>query len=76
MLNEKLKIKGRTLENRVVMNPMEGCDCNGDGSPGELTERKYMRYARSGAGTIWFEANAVCPEGRTNARQMSLTENN
>ena len=25
---------------------------------------------------IWFEASAVCPEGRTNPRQMMLTGNN
>ncbi len=25
---------------------------------------------------VWFEANAVCPEGRTNPRQMMLTKEN
>ena len=62
--------------NRVVLQPMEGCDCNTDGSPSELTVEKYKKAARSGAGLIWFEANAVCPEGRTNPRQMMLTEEN
>lgn len=66
----------RTIPNRVVLQPMEGCDCNEDGSPGELTVEKYRRAANSGAGVIWFEANAVCPEGRTNPRQMMLTEEN
>ena len=55
---------------------MEGCDCNFDGSPSNLTVKKYLNAARSGAGLIWFEANAVCPEGRTNPRQMMLTEEN
>jgi 2,4-dienoyl-CoA reductase-like NADH-dependent reductase (Old Yellow Enzyme family) len=55
---------------------MEGCDCNEDGSPSELTIEKYKRAARSGAGVIWMEATAVCPEGRTNVRQMMLTEKN
>ena len=55
---------------------MEGCDCNIDGSPSELTVEKYKKAARSGAGVIWFEANAVCPEGRTNPGQMMLTEEN
>ena len=55
---------------------MEGCDCNEDGSPSELTVEKYLKAARSGAGVIWFEANAVCPEGRTNPRQLMLTEDN
>ena len=76
MLEEKIVIAGRTAQNRVVINPMEGCDCNKDGSPSELTEKKYLTYAKSGAAIIWFEANAVCEEGRTNARQMHLTQEN
>lgn len=67
---------GTRLINRVVIQPMEGCDCNGDGSPGELTLAKYLKNARSGAGLVWFEANAVTPEGRTNPRQMMLTADN
>ena len=76
MLNDFWKIRGYTLPNRVVFQPMEGCDCNEDGSPGELTTAKYRSAAASGAGMIWFEACAVCPEGRTNPRQMRLTEEN
>ena len=55
---------------------MEGCDCREDGTPGELTVKKYMNAARSQAGIIWMEANAVCPEGRTNPGQLMLTEEN
>jgi 2,4-dienoyl-CoA reductase-like NADH-dependent reductase (Old Yellow Enzyme family) len=55
---------------------MEGCDGTADGTPGELTKRRYMRFARSGAGLIWFEAVAVVPEGRGNPRQLMLTESN
>lgn len=55
---------------------MEGCDCHEDGSPSQLTIEKYHKAARSGAGVIWFEANAVCSEGRTNVRQMMLTKEN
>jgi len=76
MLDKELKIKQKTIHNRVVFQPMEGCDCNYDGSPSKLTENKYLSFAKSGAGTIWFEANAVCEEGRTNFRQMMLTDNN
>ncbi|MBO4213168.1 MAG: NADH:flavin oxidoreductase, partial [Clostridia bacterium] len=76
MLNDTLKIKNRVIANRVVFQPMEGCDCNEDGSPSELTREKYVKAAKSGAGLIWFEACAVCPEGRTNPRQMRLTEEN
>ena len=76
MIENAIQIGKKTICNRVVLQPMEGCDCNTDGSPSELTREKYIRAARSGAGLIWFEANAVCPEGRTNPRQMMLTEDN
>ena len=76
MINESISIEGFNFINRAVFQPMEGCDCNLDGSPSELTVRKYMKAARSGVGTVWFEANAVTPEGRTGKRQMMLTEEN
>lgn len=76
MINTYIKIGKKKAHNRVVLQPMEGCDCNTDGSPSDLTIEKYLKAARSGAGTVWFEANAVCPEGRTNKRQMMLTEGN
>lgn len=76
MINDPIVIGARTLCNRVVLQPMEGCDCNIDGSPGELTREKYIRAAKSGAATVWLEATAVCPEGRTNPRQMMLTKEN
>ena len=75
-INSQFSIKGFNIPNRVVFQPMEGCDCNNDGSPGNLTREKYIAAAKSGAGIIWFEANAVCPEGRTNPRQMMLTREN
>ena len=76
MIELPLRIGHHTIPNRVVLQPMEGCDCRTDGSPSELTVDKYLRAAQSGAGLLWFEANAVCPEGRTNARQMMLTDDN
>ena len=76
MIETPIKIGMTEICNRVVLQPMEGCDCNEDGSPSELTIAKYISAAKSGAGLVWFEANAVCPEGRTNPRQMMLTEDN
>ena len=76
MIEDHILIGEKKLYNRVVLQPMEGCDCNADGSPSELTRDKYVKAARSGAGVVWFEANAVCPEGRTNPGQMMLTEGN
>ena len=76
MINDSYILKGVTIPNRAVFQPMEGCDCNADGSPSELTIKKYKKAAESGVGIVWFEANAVCPEGRTNSGQMQLTEQN
>ncbi len=76
MMDQKIIVGGVPFSNRILLQPMEGCDCNLDGRPSNLTIEKYRKAARSGAGCVWFEANAVCPEGRTNPRQMMLTEEN
>lgn len=68
--------KGFTLKNALAIQPMEGCDGNADGTPGELTYRRYRRYAEGGAGLIWAEAISVCPEGRANPKQLMITEEN
>ena len=79
--NESAEILGRPcrLGNRVIPNslsiqPMEGCDGEEDGRPGSLTVRRYIRFARGGAGLIWVEATAVVPEGRANPRQLWINE--
>ena len=66
----------RTVPNRIVYQPMEGCDGTPEGAPGELTVRRYHRFAHGGPGIIWFEATAILPEARANPRQMMLTERN
>ena len=76
VLNQPITLGKYTFPNRIVFQPMEGCDCNSDGTPSELTVAKYVNAAKSGAGLIWMEANAVCPEGRTNPGQLMLTKEN
>ncbi|HEY3417676.1 MAG TPA: hypothetical protein VGM23_12395, partial [Armatimonadota bacterium] len=61
------------VPNRMAIQPMEGCDADGDGRPSELTLRKYERFAAGGSGMLWLEACAVVPEGRANPRQIWLT---
>ena len=63
-----------SMPNRLLIQPMEGCDGTGEGEPGFLTRRRYQRFAGSGAGLIWVEACAVAPEGRANPRQLMLTD--
>lgn len=77
VLGEKVKIGECELANRFIVQPMEGVD--GDpvsGSPTELTFRRYKRFAEGGSSLIWAEAVSVVPEGRSNPKQMQLTESN
>lgn len=74
ILENPVEIYGRKSKNRIVLHPMEGCDGTNEGAIDELTKRRYHRFAKSGAGIIWFEATAVCAEGRTNPRQLFLNE--
>ena len=76
MINQSFTIRNHTFHNRVVFQPMEGADCLPDGTPSEYTLRKYMRFASANSGLLWFEANAVCPEGKANPRQLMLTPEN
>ena len=76
LLAKPVSLSKKTIPNRIAIQPMEGCDSNPDGSPGELTVRRYDRFAKSGAGLIWFEACAVVPEGRANPLQSWITKDN
>lgn len=75
-LHRQVKVGGKTSPNSLAILPMEGCDSEPDGSPSELVERRYIRFASGGAGLIWWEACAVVEEGRANPRQMMLTKAN
>lgn len=76
VLKRASRVGAKKVPNRLVCQAMEGCDSNSDGTPGELTRRRYQRFAKGGAGLIWFEATAVMEEGRANPRQLYLTEDN
>ncbi len=76
VLCQKVKIGNLELSNRLVCQAMEGCDGTSDGRPDELTVRRYERLSKGGAGLIWFEATAVCNEGRANPRQLYINEKN
>jgi len=75
-LSREYKIGYKVIPNRLACQAMEGCDGTADGSPDILTKRRYDRFAKGGAGIIWFEATAVLEEGRANPRQLYITENN
>ena len=75
-LFEPLTISGKQAANRIAFQPMEGTDGTEDGAPGELTCRRYHRFAKAGPGLIWFEAVATLPEARASAHQLWLTDQN
>ena len=52
VLAEPLDLGDRKIPNRLVCQAMEGCDGTADGRPGELTCRRYDRFAGGGAGLI------------------------
>ncbi len=76
ILARPVKVGAYTVGNSLAIHPMEGCDGDLDGRPGELTWRRYERFARGGAKLIWFEATSVRADGRANTRQLWLTSEN
>lgn len=74
ILKEPVQAGYLTVPNAMAIHPMEGCDGNSDGTPGDLTIRRYQRFASGGAGLLWAEAIAVVREGRANPRQIWLHE--
>jgi 2,4-dienoyl-CoA reductase-like NADH-dependent reductase (Old Yellow Enzyme family) len=73
-LSAPLAVGPRTVGNRWCIHPMEGCDGETDGTPGELTLRRYRRFGDGGAKLIWGEACSVNAQGRANPRQIWLNE--
>ncbi len=69
-----VQIGSRHVGNALAIHPMEGTDSTPEGAPGELTFRRWRRYAAGGSKLFWGEATAVAEEGRANPRQLYLTE--
>jgi NADPH2 dehydrogenase len=73
-LFQPIAVAGRTVGNRLAVQPMEGCDGTRDGHPDELTFRRYRRFGAGGAKLIWGEATAISDESRMNPRQLWINE--
>lgn len=67
-------LNGFKVSNRLVVQPMEAHDSENDGSPSELTRRRYLRYASGGSGIIWYEAVSVVHEGRSGPHQLWINK--
>lgn len=69
-----IRCGSRTIGNRWCILPMEGWDCLSNGAPSELTRRRWLHFATSGAKLLFgCEACAVMESGRSNTRQLMLT---
>ncbi|MEX2173893.1 MAG: NADH:flavin oxidoreductase [Pirellulaceae bacterium] len=69
-LAQPIQLGSLACGNRWCIHPMEGWDANRDGSPSELTLRRWRNFGLSGAKLIWGgEAAAVQPDGRANPNQ-------
>ncbi|HVU88897.1 MAG TPA: NADH:flavin oxidoreductase [Pirellulales bacterium] len=76
-LAQPISIGRFSVGNRWCIHPMEGWDAHHDGSPSELTLRRWKHFGVSGAKLIWGgEAAAVTPGGRANPRQTLATSEN
>src|SRR5262245_59503173 len=74
---QSIKLGPLCVGNRWCIHPMEGWDANRDGSPSELTIRRWRNFGQSGAKLIWGgEAAAVQPDGRANPNQTLATPSN
>ncbi|MFW9999688.1 MAG: flavin oxidoreductase/NADH oxidase [Candidatus Hermodarchaeota archaeon] len=76
ILQQRVHVHNLFVPNRLAIQPMEGFDANSDGSPGKLTYRRYERYAKGGAGLIWFEATSIKHDCCSNPHQLVLSEKN
>ncbi|HEY2839930.1 MAG TPA: NADH:flavin oxidoreductase, partial [Pirellulales bacterium] len=76
-LAQSTEIGGRVVGNRWCIHPMEGWDANQDGTPSDLTLRRWRHFGLSGAKLIWGgEAAAVQADGRANPNQTLATHEN
>ncbi len=58
-LAQPLTIGDCEIPNRFCAQPIAGHDAEVDGAPGELTRRRYRRYAEGRFGLIWIERTAA-----------------
>src|SRR5215510_10918255 len=70
-------INGKTIGNRIAIQPMEGWDGTTNGGITDEVRRRWQRFGESGAKLIYGgEAMAVRPDGRANPNQLVIVEAN
>ncbi len=68
-----ITINGKTIGNRIALQPMEGWDGTMEGRATDAVRRRWRRFGESGAKLICgAEAMAVRPDGRANPNQLLI----
>ncbi len=68
-----ISINGKTVGNRIALQPMEGWDGTTDGQATDAMRRRWRRFGESGAKMVCgAEAMAVRPDGRANPNQLLI----
>jgi NADPH2 dehydrogenase len=68
-----ITINGKTIGNRIALQPMEGWDGTTDGRATDAVRRRWQRFGESGAKLICgAEAMAVRSDGRANPNQLLI----
>ncbi len=76
VLGESMPLFGKTLKNRLAIHPMTSFDCTLEGTPTELTFRRYRRFSAGGSGLIWLESCAVSEDSKSNLHDFMLNDKN
>jgi len=76
ILRQPIEIYGKKVKNRLSIQPMEGFDGKFDGTPSELTIRRYRRYSAGGAGLIWMESISTTNTAKTCPRMSGIRRSN
>jgi 2,4-dienoyl-CoA reductase-like NADH-dependent reductase (Old Yellow Enzyme family) len=74
VLNQPIKLGNKIIPNRICIQPLEGFDGTKEGCPSDLIFRRYARYAKGGAGLLWYESISISDDGRCNPLQMIIKE--
>ena len=76
ILAKPIQIHGKTVKNRIAIQPLECFDSSLEGTPSDLTFRRYRRLSAGGSGLIWFESCSTTPRSQTSRWQARITEKN
>jgi len=76
VLAQPINIYGKTVKNRLAIQPHEGSHADTNGAPNELAFRRYRRYAAGGAGLIWLESQFTTKYAKTNPYMMGINNAN